>query len=59
MLKVMFQGLSKTLPGLQNFYMVGQWAEAMIGIPTAALSGRNLIKTLCKKDGKKFRTQEN
>ncbi|MEW6010918.1 MAG: NAD(P)/FAD-dependent oxidoreductase [Euryarchaeota archaeon] len=58
MMKVMFQGLSKTLPGLQNFYMVGQWAEAMIGIPTAALSGRNLIKTLCKKDGKKFRTQE-
>lgn len=53
-LRVMFQGLSRTLPGLKNFYMVGQWAEAMIGIPNAALSGRNLIKNLCKKDGKKF-----
>lgn len=56
MFKVMIRGLSRTLPGLKNFYMVGQWAEGMIGIPNAAFSGRNLIKKLCKKDGKKFQS---
>jgi phytoene dehydrogenase-like protein len=53
-IRIMMKGLSKTLPGLKNFYMVGQWAGALIGISNAALTGRNLIKELCKKDGKKF-----
>lgn len=52
----MMKGISKTLPGLYNFYMVGQWSTGMIGIPNAALTGRNLIKELCKKDKKKFKT---
>lgn len=56
-LKIMMGGLSKTLPGLRNFHMVGQWAGAMIGIPNAAIMGRNLIKELCKKDNKKFKTR--
>lgn len=45
-IKVIFKGLSRTLPGLENFYMTGQWADAMIGISTAALSGRRLIRGL-------------
>ena len=49
-------GVSKTLPGLQNFHMVGQWAVGMNGLGTAAKSGRDLIKQLCKKDNKKFKT---
>lgn len=53
----MMSGLSKTLPGLGNFFMVGQWANAMIGISNAALTGRNLVKELCKKDKNKFRTK--
>lgn len=52
--KVMIKGLSRTLPGLDNFYMVGHWAEAMIGISTAALSGRRLIQRLCRKDQSLF-----
>lgn len=47
-------GLSKTLPGLEGFYMVGQWAGANIGLNTVSLMGRNLIRDLCKKDKKKF-----
>ena len=47
-------GVSKTLPGLENFYMVGQWSVGMVGLNTACLTGRNLIHTLCKKDKKKF-----
>ncbi len=47
-------GLFKTLPGLANFYGVGQWAGATIGLSTASLMGRDLIKSFCKLDGKKF-----
>jgi len=49
-------GVSKTLPGLENFHMVGQWAVGMNGLGTAAQSGRNLIKQLCKNNKKKFKT---
>ena len=48
--------MSKTLPGLSNFYMVGQWVEPGGGLPPAACSGRNLSQILCKQDGKKFVT---
>ncbi|MGE5379400.1 MAG: phytoene desaturase family protein [Candidatus Saccharibacteria bacterium] len=51
---IMRNGLSRTLPGLANFYMAGQWAEGSIGLPTAAVSGRRVIKAVCKKDGRKF-----
>lgn len=46
--------VEKTLPKLKNFYMVGQWVEPGGGIPTVALSGRNIAQIICKKDGKKF-----
>jgi phytoene dehydrogenase-like protein len=49
--------MSRTLPGLKDFYMAGQWVEPGGGVPTAALSGRNVIQILCKKDRKKFVTQ--
>jgi len=48
--------MSKTLPGLENFYMAGQWVEPGGGMPTAAMSGRNTIQVICKKDKKKFVT---
>jgi len=48
--------MSQTLPGLQNFYMCGQWVEPGGGLPTGVMSGRRLVKALCKQDGKKFRT---
>ncbi len=51
---VMLKGLSRTLPGLEQFYMVGQWADAMIGISTAALSGRKFIQHLCKQERRPF-----
>jgi len=48
--------MSKTLPGLHNFYMVGQWVEPGGGLPPAAMSGRNVIQIICKKDKRKFVT---
>jgi phytoene dehydrogenase-like protein len=51
---MMGQGMDKTLPGLENFYMVGQWVEPGGGLPPAATSGRGVIQTICKGDSKQF-----
>ena len=48
------QRMSKTLPGLNNFYMAGQWVEPGGGLPPSALSGRNVIQVLCHRDRKRF-----
>jgi len=49
--------MDKTLPGLSNFYMIGQWVEPGGGLPPAILSGRNVTQIICRKDNKKFRKQ--
>ncbi len=46
--------MSKSLPGLSNFYMAGQWVEPGGGVPTAALSGRNVVQLLCRDEKRKF-----
>jgi phytoene dehydrogenase-like protein len=56
-LGLMLRGMRKTLPGLKGFYMAGQWVEPGGGLPTAAASGRDVIRAICKKDGKPFETQ--
>jgi phytoene dehydrogenase-like protein len=48
--------MSKTLPGLKSFYMAGQWVEPGGGVPTAALSGRNVMQIICKRDRQAFVT---
>ncbi len=48
--------ISKTLPGLQNFWMVGQWVYPGGGLPGGVCSGREVIFNLCKQDKKSFRT---
>ena len=48
--------MGKTLPGLKNFYMAGQWVEPGGGVPSAAISGRNVIQIICKQDKKPFAT---
>jgi len=53
---VMGKGMDKTLPGLDDFYMCGQWVEPGGGISSAAVSGRVVINMICKKDKKKFST---
>ncbi len=37
----------KTLPGLDGFYMAGQWVEPGGGVPIAILSGRQAAQLLC------------
>ena len=54
--KTFMMRMSKELPGLNNFYMVGQWVEPGGGVPTAALSGRNVMQIICTRDKKHFVT---
>lgn len=48
--------MGKTLPGLKDFYMVGQWVEPGGGLPPAAMSGRNVIQIICARDKRPFVT---
>jgi len=46
--------MGKTLPGLKNLYLAGQWLEPGGGVPTAALSGRDAIQLICNSERKPF-----
>jgi phytoene dehydrogenase-like protein len=52
----MMNRMRQALPGLQSFYLCGQWVEPGGGLPTSVMSGRRLVQALCKEDGKKFQT---
>jgi phytoene dehydrogenase-like protein len=48
--------MRKTLPGLENFHMCGQWVQPGGGLPTGVTTARSLVQAICKEDGTKFRT---
>jgi phytoene dehydrogenase-like protein len=54
--KTLRMRMSKTLPGLRNFYMAGQWVEPGGSVPKVAMSGRNVTQIICKQDKKEFLT---
>ena len=45
--------LSQTLKGLGDFYMVGQYAGPP-GVPMVATMGRDVVRALCRQDGRPF-----
>jgi len=47
--------MKKTLPGLDNFYMVGQWVSPGGGLPCGVITGNHVVQVLCKRDKKKFK----
>ena len=47
----------KTLPGLGNFYMAGQWVMPGGGVPPCFYSGRHVVQLMCRRDGKVFQTR--
>jgi phytoene dehydrogenase-like protein len=51
---MMDRSMRRTLSGLKNFYMVGQWTAPFTGTLIAALSGRQLIQILYRNDRKSF-----
>jgi phytoene dehydrogenase-like protein len=44
----------RSLPGLEGLNMAGQWTAPFTGTVIAAMSGRQIIQLMCKKEGKKF-----
>ena len=53
--KIGFSKMKKELPGLNNFYMIGQWVEPGGGVPPALMSGRGVAQIICKRDHKRFK----
>ncbi|MBN2387962.1 MAG: NAD(P)/FAD-dependent oxidoreductase [Anaerolineales bacterium] len=51
---LMILGVPKTLPGLDRFWMAGQWVEPGGTVSLAAASGRNVIQLLCARDRRPF-----
>lgn len=50
----LMSSMRKTLPGLESFYMAGQWVNPGGGIPTAVMSGNHTIQMICRKEKKRF-----
>jgi len=50
--------VERTLPGLSNFYMAGQWVMPGGGVPPCLFSGRHVAQLLCKRDRKVFKTMK-
>jgi phytoene dehydrogenase-like protein len=49
-------GMRSTLPGLDRFFMTGQWTKPGGGLPGVAPAARGLIQTICKRDKRPFVT---
>ena len=45
-----------TLPGLDRFYMIGQWVKGF-GVPMAASSGKEVIQKICRANGRRFKAE--
>lgn len=46
--------MKKSLPGLDRFYMAGQWVNPGGGIPTAIMSGNHTVQLICRRDRRRF-----
>jgi phytoene dehydrogenase-like protein len=47
--------MKKTLPGLTNFYMAGQWVQPGGGLPSALMSGYHVMQIICRQDNQDFK----
>lgn len=52
------ENITETLPGLNNFFMVGHWTRPGGGLPPAAMSAKKIVGIICKEDGKDFTTSK-
>ena len=49
--------IKKELPGLEGFYMIGQWVMPGGGVSSALITGRDIARIICKRDKKKFQVK--
>jgi phytoene dehydrogenase-like protein len=54
--KNLMSNLKPTLPGLDGFYMAGQWLSPGGGLPPAGQTGKWVIQLICKKEKQQFTT---
>jgi phytoene dehydrogenase-like protein len=47
-------GMPSTLPGLERFFMTGQWTRPGGGLPGVAPAARSLVREICKRDKRPF-----
>jgi phytoene desaturase len=52
--EVMNTRIARTLPGLGNFCLAGQWVTPGGSVPSSLYSGRDAVQILCHRDGKPF-----
>jgi phytoene dehydrogenase-like protein len=45
-----------SLPGLDSFYLAGQWVAPGGGLPSGVMTGRQVTQLICHKDGRRFTT---
>lgn len=50
----MFKSLSKTIPRLKNFFMIGQWLSPGGGLPALARHGRDVMQIICASEKTAF-----
>jgi phytoene dehydrogenase-like protein len=46
--------IPRTLPGLRDFYMAGQWVVPGGGVPPSLISGRHAVQLLCRRDRRRL-----
>lgn len=54
--QTMRTNIERTLPGLERFYMAGQWVMPGGGVPPVLYSGQHAVQLLCRDDGRPFVT---
>ena len=53
--KIFSTKVKRTLPGLDNFFMAGQWVVPGGGVIPTLVSGKHAAMLMCRRDGKAFR----
>ena len=53
--KIFSAKVKRTLPGLDNFFMAGQWVVPGGGVIPTLVSGKHAAMLMCRRDGKVFR----
>lgn len=54
--KVLMQMIERTLPGLYNFYLAGQWVTPGGSVPASMMTGRHAIEIICRREKQDFTT---
>jgi phytoene desaturase len=52
--KELLKPIPRTLPGLKDFYLAGQWSLPGGSVPTCLGSGRQAVQMMCHEDGRVF-----